>query len=426
MSITWFSTQIIDSNAGQIIKYKSKNWVGIIYKITKNKLSSLLAKQQDFLNHAGIYFLVKQNNSNYSVYVGQSNVKNDNKGVLWRVFQHLNSEKRNDFDYVYIIVDSQSNIGATELNYLEHSFIRLFTDNKNIELLNDNCANKGNISSEDEAEWNVFIENVKTILKNASFDVFGKKQNFDQQKEIQAPKHYKQKHTQSYANDNEVKYYTLRQKSKETEKTTIAYCINKDDKYIVLKGSQIRLHQNEPEYFANLFKTIKEKRDKLILENKIIDGILQENQEFNSKSYAAVFVLGNSSDGRIWVETNNIDYLYEKQSSIDVNNKYKETIFSLSKNSRLDKNKKIIATLKQVEDKRFVLLSGSSIELAEAQHFKEQMKYNSIKELRAECFAKQIIRDGVLQQDLEFKSLSSAAEFVLARSSNGHVDWIKK
>ncbi|MBD4756253.1 DUF4357 domain-containing protein, partial [Xanthomonas citri pv. citri] len=76
----------------------------------------------------------------------------------------------------------------------------------------------------------------------------------------------------------------------------------------------------------------------------------------------------------------------------------------------------------QVEDKRFILLSGSSIELAEAQHFKEQMKYNSIKELRAKCFAKQIIRDGVLQQDLEFKSLSSAAEFVLARSSNGHVD----
>ncbi|CAL58915.1 Conserved hypothetical protein, truncated in N terminal [Mycoplasmopsis agalactiae PG2] len=153
---------------------------------------------------------------------------------------------------------------------------------------------------------------------------------------------------------------------------------------------------------------------------------MQENQEFNSKSYAAVFVLGNSSDGRIWVESNNIDDLYEKQKSLKINNKYKETIFSLSKNSRLDKNKKIIATLKQVEDKRFILLSGSSIELAEAQHFKEQMKYNSIKELRAECFAKQIIRDGVLQQDLEFKSLSSAAEFVLARSSNGHVDWIKK
>mgnify|MGYP000051676280 FL=1 len=49
---------------------------------------------------------------------------------------------------------------------------------------------------------------------------------------------------------------------------------------------------------------LKERRAELQRTRVIVDGILQENQLFNSPSYAAGFVLGMHTNGRIdWKDT---------------------------------------------------------------------------------------------------------------------------
>ena len=49
----------------------------------------------------------------------------------------------------------------------------------------------------------------------------------------------------------------------------------------------------------SLTKSIKELRDKCKANNEIIDGKLTKNYLFNSPSYAAMFVLGMSRNGKI-------------------------------------------------------------------------------------------------------------------------------
>ncbi|WP_347938282.1 DUF4357 domain-containing protein [Mycoplasma feriruminatoris] len=183
---------------------------------------------------------------------------------------------------------------------------------------------------------------------------------------------------------------------------------------------QIRTKEANFDYFKNMFKSIKEKRDNLISNQKIINQILQEDQEFNSSSYASVFVLGRSSNGITeWIACKQIPDLSNLLlKSKDLN---KNTLYKIYKNRRNDKDKKIIAFCKKVDEQKFVVLKNSNIEMIEANHFKTKLP-------QIHNFRKEYIKDGFIVdykflKDVEFKTLSSASAFVLGRSSNNNIDW---
>ncbi|WP_434333615.1 DUF4357 domain-containing protein [Mycoplasma capricolum subsp. capricolum] len=408
MSISTFHTYLLDST--DYIKYVNKSWTGVIYKISKNFINNEQVKNEVDLKSAGIYFLVKQDVTNKSVYIGQADVRNDNTGILTRVLAHFKEPKTKDFDYVYILTSTNNLLGATELKYLEYCFINR-VDNKLISLKNENSGSKGNISLYDQKHWEDFLDNTITIFRSIGFDIFTRKIN-TKQESLNLLLDNKQTSKNSY--------FKMVKKDKHTKQILTAYCIKRDDKWVVLAGSQIRLNNSNFDYFKNMFKSIKEKRDDLTSKQKIINGILQQDQEFSSSSYASVFVLGRSSNGKQeWKPCNKIPDLSNlllKSNSID-----KEILYRICKNRRNDKNKKIIAHCKKTNENKFVVLKNSDIEMIEANHFKTKLLH--IHNLRKECIKNKIIIDYKLLDDIEFKSLSSASSFVLGRSSNGNIDW---
>ncbi|WFQ94673.1 hypothetical protein [Mycoplasma feriruminatoris] len=133
MSINTFNAYLLNST--DYIKYVNKNWTGVIYKITRDFLNSKQVKNDQELKSAGIYFLVKNNPNNKTIYIGQADVRSNNTGILTRVLVHLKETKTKDFDYVYILTSTNNLLGATELKYLEHCFINK-VDTNTINLIN--------------------------------------------------------------------------------------------------------------------------------------------------------------------------------------------------------------------------------------------------------------------------------------------------
>ncbi|WFQ93836.1 hypothetical protein MFERI15181_00757 [Mycoplasma feriruminatoris] len=169
MSINTFNAYLLNST--DYIKYVNKNWTGVIYKITRDFLNSKQVKNDQELKSAGIYFLVKNNPNNKTIYIGQADIRSNNTGILTRVLVHLKETKTKDFDYVYILTSTNNLLGATELKYLEHCFINK-VDTNTINLINENLASKGNISSYDEKHWEDFLNNAITIFKSIGFNIF--------------------------------------------------------------------------------------------------------------------------------------------------------------------------------------------------------------------------------------------------------------
>ena len=73
-----------------------------------------------------------------------------------------------------------------------------------------------------------------------------------------------------------------------------AKCERTTEGFVVLEGSQVEMIDSPA-----IPTSLKELRKELIKENVIKDGILQEKQLFSSPSYAAAFVLGMNTNGRM-------------------------------------------------------------------------------------------------------------------------------
>ena len=89
-------------------------------------------------------------------------------------------------------------------------------------------------------------------------------------------------------NNKEVKFY-LSRKSKKSQKLIQASCIRTNEGFVVIPLA------------------IKELRTKCKANKEIFNGKLTKNLLFNSPSYAAAFVLGMQTNGRVdWKDENGI------------------------------------------------------------------------------------------------------------------------
>ncbi|UOE63442.1 DUF4357 domain-containing protein [Mycoplasmopsis bovis] len=412
MFLNWFKVNFLDEKRDIVEYSKPQTWTGVIYKISRHALNSEIVNNVPALKFAGIYFLVKNNNISKKIYIGQADVRNNNNGILARVLSHLKEEKTKDFDYVYILTNINNWLSATELKYLEHSFINIVKNNNNkqFELLNDNAGTKGNISVDAEKDWNIFIQNSIIILQEVGFDAFSN--NLEAYKDNNEAK-----------TNNEFQYFKLSKKDRVSKIITTAYCKKEGEKFIVLANSQIRGNESEHPYFTKLLANIKQRRDDLFKQGKIKDNILLEDQAFSSASYASAFVLGRSSNGKIeWEQCDSFPDFVNNSENNDNSNT--TNTYTLTKNRRNDKSQKITAFCKKVSDNIFIVTKGSDIEMIEASHFKHRFK--SIHELRKKLIKNGAISNYKLYKDMQFSSLSYASSFVLGRSSSGNIDWKKK
>ena len=269
---------LMDGEVTGKIKCTLSNWTGVIYKIPRIQLADL--KSRDELKQTGIYFLFGRDEDKQKnvTYIGQATNRKNGEGVLLRVQEHTRDSHADYFNDVIILTTQNNSFGPTEISYLENKFTQLAKESGRYILKNGNEPNPGNVMEEKQSELDEVVENVLMIVGTLGYRVFiPMTTNVDQQTR----------------NDAE-QYLYLKRKMKKSNQIIEAKCERTTEGFVVLEGSQVEMIDSPA-----IPTSLKELRKELIKENVIKDGILQEKQLFSSPSYAAAFVLGMNTNGRM-------------------------------------------------------------------------------------------------------------------------------
>ncbi|WP_240404291.1 GIY-YIG nuclease family protein [Lactobacillus iners] len=270
-----FNLFLMDGEVTGRIKCTLSNWTGLAYKVPRSYLEK--CKDRQDLKQSGVYFLFgKNDDGDNEVYIGQAGIRKNGEGVLFRVTEHLKDEIY--FSDAVMLTTQNNSFGPTEISYLENKFTNMAIEIDRYQVRNENDPNSGNVTEEKESELEDFIEYSKMVLGVLGYKIFVPIVNKELKKEDKT-------------DDNEILY--LSAKTKKSEKKINAKCQITSEGFVVLKDSMIELIDSK-----SLPKSIKEMRDKCKANNEISDGKITKNYLFNSPSYAAMFVLGMSRNGK--------------------------------------------------------------------------------------------------------------------------------
>ena len=267
---------LMDGMPSGRIKCTLANWTGVVYRIPRVKLVD--CKNIDFLKQSGVYFLFSKNDNNKPlVYVGQAGTRKNGEGILNRLKEHHASPKEGLDDWHEAVAFTTSNniFGATEISWLENRFFSLASTANRYEAKNGNEPNAGNVTEEKESELEEYVNYAKIVMGALGHFVF---------EPIVQP----QPKVFIIENDDSVEFY-LEQKVKNSGLTVKASCRRTNEGYIVLNGSVVNPKANE-KTCSGLVMTARNSA-------RIDNNILLEDILFPSPSAAAMFVLGQSSNG---------------------------------------------------------------------------------------------------------------------------------
>ena len=270
-----FNLFLMDGEVTGRIKCTLSNWTGLAFKIPRPYLEK--CKDRQDLKQSGVYFLFgKNDDGDDEVYIGQAGIRKNGEGVLFRVSEHLKDEIY--FSDAVMLTTQNNSFGPTEISYLENKFTNMAIETERYKVRNGNDPNPGNVTEEKESELEDFIEYSKMVLGVLGYKIF-------------VPIVKKELKIENKIDDEEILY--LNSKTKKSEKIIKAKCKRTSEGFVVLKGSMIEIIDSK-----RLPKSIKDLRDKCKTNNEIINGKLTKNYLFNSPSYAAMFVLGISRNGK--------------------------------------------------------------------------------------------------------------------------------
>ena len=269
---------LMDGEVTGKIKCTLSNWTGVIYKIPRIQLADL--KLRDEMKQSGIYFLFGRDEEKQKdiTYIGQATTRKNGEGVLLRVQDHTRDSHADYFNDVIILTTQNNSFGPTEISYLENKFTQLAKESGRFIVKNSNDPNPGNVTEEKESELDEIVENTLMIVGTLGYRVFVP---MTKKSEKDLP-------------DDQSSYLYLKRKSKKSNKVIEARCERTSEGFVVLEGSQIEVIDSNV-----IPASLQKLRKELIDTNVIKDGILQEKQLFSSPSYAAAFVIGMNTNGRM-------------------------------------------------------------------------------------------------------------------------------
>ena len=275
---------LMDGEVTGKIKCTLSNWTGVIYKIPRIQLADL--KSRDEMKQSGIYFLFGRDEDKQKdvTYIGQATNRKNGEGVLLRVQEHTRDNHADYFNDVIILTTQNNSFGPTEISYLENKFTQLAKEFGRYIVKNGNEPNSGNVTEEKQSELDEVVENTLMIVGTLGYRVFVPMTKISEK---------------DLSND-QLTYLYLKRKSKKSNKVIEARCERTSEGFVVLEGSQIELIDSNV-----IPSSLQKLRKELIDTNVIKDGILQEKQLFSSPSYAAAFVIGMNTNGRMdWKDKN--------------------------------------------------------------------------------------------------------------------------
>lgn len=287
---------LMDGEVTGKIKCTLSNWTGVIYKIPRIQLVDL--KLRDEMKQSGIYFLFGRDEEKQKdiTYIGQATTRKNGEGVLLRVQEHTRDSHADYFNDVIILTTQNNSFGPTEISYLENKFTQLAKESGRFIVKNSNDPNPGNVTEEKESELDEIVENTLMIVGTLGYRVFVP---MTKKSEKDLP-------------DDQSTYLYLKRKTKKSNKVIEARCERTSEGFVVLEGSQIEVIDSNV-----IPASLQKLRKELIDTNVIKDGILQEKQLFSSPSYAAAFVIGMNTNGRMDWKDKNGKTLKELEETID-------------------------------------------------------------------------------------------------------------
>ena len=254
------------------IKCTISNWTGVAYRIPRTELEK--CKERDDLKQSGVYFLfgVDEESGASVVYIGQSGIRKNGEGILFRLQEHKRNAEKDYWTEAVVFTTSNNSFGPTEISWLENRFCTLANKAKRYVVKNGNDPNIGNVTEEKQSELEEFVENAKIVmgvLAHRIFEPIVEKQSSN---------------SEDGENIDGQLLYCTASGTNATGKVT-------SEGFVIFAGSRARLKisKNCREYV----KRLREKRSSVLDAN----GVLLQDILFDSPSGAASFLVGQSTNG---------------------------------------------------------------------------------------------------------------------------------
>lgn len=271
---------LVEGVPSGIITAEIMNWTGKATVCPRSQLAELASR--DEVRKTGIYILSGEDVDNplqEIIYIGES------ENVLDRLKIHNNDSKKDFWIKTFIFTNKDDNLTKGHVRYLESRLIQIASEAKRAKIENGTNPDYTILPESDIADMEYFIEQIKLLLP-----VLGL--TFALPLSTLARNQDKLKQTPEIQIESPL--------FKMTYSGVEAYAQEINNEFIVFKDSTVRKKDN-----PSISKTTKEKRNRLVKENKLIQSsqndywILIENLPFNSPSGAADFVGGASLNGRV-------------------------------------------------------------------------------------------------------------------------------
>ena len=258
---------LLDGTANGRMKCTIKSRTGVIFKIPRKDLAA--SKELDGLDNDGVYFLFGAKDEQPTIYIGQAGSRKNGKGIISRLCEHDRKPDKDFWTEALVLTTSNNSFGPTEISWLENKFCNMAIEASRCVVKNGNDPSPGNLTEEKIGELEEHIEFTKLILGAIGYKIF------EPQKDLKP--------------DEEIFYLSRKINALGKSVNARMQCTNKG--YKVLAGSEISPIDTE-----QLSEKLKQLRNSAQVD---VNGKLLEDMEFKSPSAAAMFVIGNSSNGLV-------------------------------------------------------------------------------------------------------------------------------
>ena len=258
---------IEENNPAGIIECSIDEWVGISYKVSRNRLKE--ASKLDYINNTGVYILFgeDENTAEKIAYIGEA------ENIYNRLFEH--NRTKDFWNECIVFVSKDNSINKAHIKYIEHELFKIGKNAKRYIIKNADKPTKSSLSSADEIKAEKFINKIKIITYMFGYKLFVELVNEN--------------------NNDKILYLT-------NNGTLYAKGMLTDEGFVVLKGSRIKdgIYNSLSKSLYGFCNTERNSLD-------IVDNVYINNHLFSTPSMAAVAILGRNANGyNEWKNKENI------------------------------------------------------------------------------------------------------------------------
>lgn len=251
---------IKDGNINGIIKCTIDEWIGVCYKIPRNKLKE--ASKLEYINNTGIYILFgdDENTGKKIAYIGES------RHLYKRILEHNRNKDFWNECLIFTTINDSLNTG--HIVSIEEKLIKEGKIVSRYIIKNDKKGSSSIITDGDDIIATKFIERIKTLTSIFGYKVF---------ESLLKHEELNNNNNLLYLNNNGINY---------------AKGLITDEGFVILKGSKIK-----PEISEYISKSLINYCNRERSSDDIENGIFINNHLCSSPSMAAVIILGRNSNG---------------------------------------------------------------------------------------------------------------------------------